>query len=161
MDFAQQFTIMLHGYLNISGNDFHAAVVYTFVKHREADLVAHPLQKPRRMWHPLRATQKLDSRGARVNNRRLLCSPLVGAVFTLVPLIIERSTESTPWRGGAGLFMMPGILVGMAFAGGVVHEIGWQILVVVNFVFYSGVLYLILAIRARLRARSGAQVLGR
>jgi hypothetical protein len=57
--------------------------------------------------------------------------------------------------------MMPGILVGMAFAGGVVHEIGWQILVVVNFVFYSGVLYLILAIRARLRAQSRAQVLGR
>jgi hypothetical protein len=57
--------------------------------------------------------------------------------------------------------MMPGILVGMAFAGGVVHEIGWQILVVVNFVFYSGVLYLILAIRARRRAQSRAQVLGR
>jgi hypothetical protein len=89
-----------------------------------------------------------------MNNRRALYASLVGAVFTLTPLLVQRSTESDSWRTVAGLFMAPGVLVGIGVAGGVVHWAVWQVIVAVNFVFYSGFAYLILALRAKLRERN-------
>lgn len=89
-----------------------------------------------------------------MNNRRAVYALLVGAVFTLTPLLIQRSTESDAWRTGAGLCMMPGVLVGVALANGAVHGVSWQILVAINLVFYSGVAYLILAVREKLQSKS-------
>jgi hypothetical protein len=87
-----------------------------------------------------------------MDNRRALYAAIAGTFLTVAPLLIQRSTESDPWRTGAGLFMMPGALVGIGLAGGVVHGIAWQVLVVANCVFYSGFAYLILSAWARLRA---------
>jgi hypothetical protein len=91
--------------------------------------------------------------GTQMSNRKLFFALMVSAFFTLTPLLIQLSTESDPLRSGAGLLMMPGVLVSIVLAGGLVHGAAWQIIVVVNFMFYSAVAYLILAVRERLRAR--------
>lgn len=49
--------------------------------------------------------------------------------------------------------MLPGIAVGFLISGGVVHWISWQVFIVANFVFYSGLTYLILLIRMKLLSK--------
>jgi hypothetical protein len=88
-----------------------------------------------------------------MNKRRVLYALTAGAVVALTPMLIEKLTDSDPWRTGAAIFLLPGVIVGSAFAGGVLHWIGWQVIVVVNFAFYSGLAYLALVIHGRLRAK--------
>lgn len=88
-----------------------------------------------------------------MNKRRVLYSLTTGAVVAFTPMLIEKLTDSDPWRTGAAIFLLPGVMVGSAFVGGVLHWIGWQIIVVVNFGFYSGLAYLVLVIDGRLRAK--------
>jgi hypothetical protein len=92
-----------------------------------------------------------------MNNRRLLYASIAGAFFTLTPVLIQGGTESPTWRTAAGIFMAPGALVTVALAGGAVHELAWQVILVVNFVFFSGVAYLILTVRERLRNKARDQ----
>ena len=86
-----------------------------------------------------------------MNNRRALYAAIVGVVFALAPMLVQFLTESSPLRTGAGLFMAPGALVGIGLAGGTVHAMSYVILVVVNFVFYSGLGYLVLTLMAKRR----------
>lgn len=88
-----------------------------------------------------------------MSRRRIFYSSIVGVLFAAVPILIQGLTDSNAWRIGAGIFMLPGIAVGFLISGGVVHWISWQVFVVVNFVFYSGLTYLILLIREKLLSK--------
>lgn len=93
-----------------------------------------------------------------MNNRRLLWASVTGVVVTVLPILVQMLTESDPLRLGAGLLMGPGALVSIllagGFGGGGVHNLVWQIAVLVNFIFYSGIAYVLLTLRARYRRKT-------
>ena len=86
-----------------------------------------------------------------MNKRSAVWALGAGAVFAFTPMLIERLTDPNPWRTGAAIFMLPGVAVGYVLAGGIIHWIGWQVIIAVNFAFYSTLAYLILAIRGRVQ----------
>jgi hypothetical protein len=89
-----------------------------------------------------------------MNDRKVLRATLAGVIFTIIPLLVEGSIDSDQWRTGAALFMIPGALVGMALAGGGIHNIALPIVILTNFLFYSGVGYLVFFLWKKRRDRS-------
>lgn len=85
-----------------------------------------------------------------MTNRRIFYSSIVGAVFALTPIAIERLTDTGPWAALAAALMLPGGIVALALAGGIVHWMAWQAIVVTNFLFYSALAYFALIIRVKL-----------
>lgn len=79
----------------------------------------------------------------------MIYSLAAGAVFALAPMLIERLSDADLWGNVAASLMLPGGAVALVVAGGIVHWMAWQVIVVSNFVFYSGLVYLVLSMRAK------------
>ena len=106
-----------------------------------------------------------------MNGRRLVYASVIGAVIAAAPVVtmfvfLKSSSWATAisgswveaiarfWATAVAVFAAPGIIIAILFAGGNVHNYAWQIAVLVNFIFYSGLAYALLTVRAKLQAKS-------